>query len=153
MCVQGPTRTRNSDGDHVSHTRRGRGSVVTVVVRGGRCVRVTGLAVIVTVIVDDGFRFVTMTGRFDFLHHGVETVFGMGRVLDHACGTVRFHQTVRPFDVAVSVAHFVLAFDVVRVYVFDAVPEMVRSGCVAVVVVIVTVLVVVVGVVVFVVSP
>lgn len=67
-------------------------------------------------------------GRFDFLDHGVEPVLVVGRVLDHPGGAIRFHQTVRSLDVTVAVAHFVLAFDVVRVQVLHAVLEMIWGG-------------------------
>lgn len=76
---------------------------------------------------------------FDFFDFGVKTVFVIGSVLDNTSGTIGFHQTVRAFDVAVSIALFVLAFDVVRVRVFNAVFKMVRCGGVCVVMVFVDV--------------
>lgn len=77
----------------------------------------------------------------DLLHLGVETVLVVSGVLDHAGRAVRFYEAIRPFDVAVPVAGLVLALDVLRVRVFDAVLEVVRGGRV-VFVVLVTVVVV-----------
>jgi len=61
-------------------------------------------------------------------------VFVVGGVLDHAGGTVGFHEAVRSFDVTVTVAHLVLALDVVCVKVFHTVVEMIWLGCSVVVV-------------------
>lgn len=69
------------------------------------------------------WRFVL---RFDFLDDGPEPVDVVGRVLDHARGTVRFDQAVRTFDAAVPVAHFVLAFHVAGRRVVYRVLEVVR---------------------------
>lgn len=73
-------------------------------------------------------QIVIVSGRFDFLDHGVEPVLAVGRVLDQSGGTVGFHQTVRSFDVAVAVALLPLALDVLRVQILHAVLEMVRGG-------------------------
>ncbi|CAI6364851.1 unnamed protein product [Macrosiphum euphorbiae] len=73
-------------------------------------------------------------GYVDLLDHSVETVFVVSGVFDHAGGTVGFHETVRSFHVTVTVAHLVLAFDVVRVKIFHSVLEMIWLGCVIVVV-------------------
>jgi len=79
--------------------------------------------------------FVMMvTGSFDFLHLGVETVFVVGGVGDHPGGTIGFQETVRTFDVSVSVVGLVMALDVVGVRVVDGVLEVIRCGCVGVVV-------------------
>lgn len=67
-------------------------------------------------------------GRLDFPHVGHETVLAVGRVVDHPDGTVGLHEAVRPLDVTVAVARFVVALDVVGVQVLDAVLEAVRGG-------------------------
>lgn len=66
--------------------------------------------------------------RIDLLDFSVETVLGVGGVLDHPCGTVRFDETVRALDVTVTVAGLVLALYVVGMRIFHAVLEMVRGG-------------------------
>jgi hypothetical protein len=63
---------------------------------------------------------------FDFLDFGVETAV-VGGVFDDAGGTVGFQKTVSSFDVAVPVAVFGLALDVVGVWVVYAVLEVVRG--------------------------
>ena len=73
-------------------------------------------------------------GCVDLLDNSVETVFVVSGVLDHAGGTVGFHETVRSFDVTVTVAQLVLALDVVRVKIFHTVLEMIWLGCSVVVV-------------------
>jgi len=80
-----------------------------------------------------------VSGSFDFLHLGVETVFVVGGVGDHPGGTVGFQETVRAFDVSVSVVGLVMALDVVGVRVVHGVIEVVRCGCVGVVAVVVVV--------------
>ena len=91
------------------------------------------------IVVAGGFE-VVMGRRFDFLHLGVETVFGVGGVLDHPGGTVGFQEAVRAFDVSVAVVGLVVALDVVGVRVVHGVREVVRGGCVGVVVVVFDVL-------------
>jgi len=85
--------------------------------------------VVLLVLVAFVFGVVTV----DLLDDRVETVFVVSSVLDHPGGTVRLHQAVRALDVAVPVAHLVLALNVVRVQVLDAVLEVVRCGRVVVV--------------------
>lgn len=71
-------------------------------------------------------------GCVDLLDNGVETVFVVSGILDHSGRTVGLHETVRSFDVTVTVAHLVLALDVVRVQIFYTVLEMVWFRCVIV---------------------
>lgn len=71
---------------------------------------------------------VIVSGRFDFLDHGVEPVLAVSRVLDQSGGTVGFQQTIRSFDVAVAVALLPLALDVLCVQILHAVLEMIRGG-------------------------
>lgn len=113
------------------------------IVRGRR--RLIRIGVLVLVISRRGVFAVVIVagGRFDFLYHSFETVHVVGRILDHADRTVRLHQAVRPFDVAVSVALLVLALDVVRVRVFDAVLETIRGWRVGVLLVTATAVLVV----------
>lgn len=83
------------------------------------------------VVVDVSVRLMVIIivfGRFDFLDHRVEPVLVVSRVLDHSGGAIGFHQTVRSLDVTVTVAHFLLALDVVRVQVLHAVLEVVRGS-------------------------
>lgn len=77
----------------------------------------------------DRFVIVVM-GRFDFLHFSVETVLVIGGILDYASGAIGFHQTVRSLDVSVAVVFFVVALDVVGVWVVHAIPVMIRSWCI-----------------------
>uniref|UniRef100_A0A2S2NGX6 Uncharacterized protein n=1 Tax=Schizaphis graminum TaxID=13262 RepID=A0A2S2NGX6_SCHGA len=79
-----------------------------------------------------------VVGCVDLLDNGVETVFVISCVLDHAGGAIRFHETVRSFDVTVTVTNLVLALDVVCVKVFHTVLEMIRLRCMVVVVGVVT---------------
>jgi len=79
---------------------------------------------------------VMVSRRFDFLHLGVETVFVVSGISDHSGGTVGFQQAVRAFDVSVSVVRLVMALDVVGVWVVHGVLEVVRCGCVGVLVVV-----------------
>ena len=101
----------------------------SVVVRFGRVV-LDGL--VVTVVV--GFTVVGVMTSADLLDDRVKTLLVVGRVLDHAGRTVRVQQAVRSLDVAVSVADFVLALDIMRVQVFHAVLEVIRSRRVVIVV-------------------
>ncbi|KAF0757517.1 Uncharacterized protein FWK35_00010492 [Aphis craccivora] len=80
---------------------------------------------------------VMVSGAFNFLHFGVESVFGVGGVLDHSGRTVGFQKTVRSFDVAVAVIRLVMALYVVGVRVVHGVIEVERGGCVGVVAVVV----------------
>lgn len=84
----------------------------------------------------DGFVvdvFIVLMWCLDFLDISVETVFVVSSILDYSGGTIGFHEAVRTFDATVTVAHFVLAFDVVRVQVFYGILEMIRRRSVVIV--------------------
>ncbi|KAF0755177.1 Uncharacterized protein FWK35_00023990 [Aphis craccivora] len=71
------------------------------------------------ILVVHGARVLAMViGCIDLFDNSVETVFVVSGVHDHAGGSVGFHETVRSFDVTVTVTLFVLAFDVMRVKIF-----------------------------------
>jgi len=94
---------------------------------------------IVMMMVVCGARILTVViGCVDLFDNSVEAVFVVSGILDHAGWSVRFHETVRSFNVTVTVTHLVLALDVMRVKIFHIVLEIIWLRCMIVVVGVVT---------------